>query len=310
MRIVIALFVTAAFTAYAATHVNFSELFARVANLGYARTSLGVLVVLATMTLRAARLCLALGERLNLVLGCVSIVHNALVAILPAKLGEFALPTLLSRLGKTQTLDAVGLLVGMRVLDLLALAVVGGCASGLVLPSPLSWLSFLAAALGILLLGLLPLLSSRLRRSREGLLHPRARSSLSNRLALSISAFGGASGFRLGALSILIWASLFTSFYVFTGGPGHSWAAVAFEGTAGSLAFAIPVSGIGNLGPFQAAWVAASRFIGVADDALMRAIIAHGAVLVVTSLLGCVAAAYLLFRIQARPSEFKPNAYS
>lgn len=54
-----------------------------------------------------------------------SIIHNALSALQPMKLGEFALPLMLSRLGKARLSGSLGVLMLLRAFDLRALALIG-----------------------------------------------------------------------------------------------------------------------------------------------------------------------------------------
>src|SRR5690606_38344831 len=52
------------------------------------------------------------------------ITHQFLAGFFPAKLGEFALPVILARTGKVTGTEAVGVLLGVRLLDLGALLIV------------------------------------------------------------------------------------------------------------------------------------------------------------------------------------------
>lgn len=294
LQLTLALGVTVAFAAIVSQRVDLSELTGHLEALGPGRALLGAAVVALTVLLRAARLCRCLGERPSVDLASASIVHNALVAILPAKLGEFALPAMLSRLRGTEALGGLGILVAMRIYDLLALGVVGGAAAAVTFDGALRW-SLLSAALACGLgLAWLPRMGPLFtvvaaREPTGGRLD-----ALLRRISRAMGGFGGHSARQLSWLSLAIWASLFTSFWVFTGGSSRDWPSVAVEGAAGSLAFALPLSGVANLGPFQAAWVAASNLLGHPEQALVRALVAHGAVLVVTSALACVAGALLL----------------
>ena len=231
------------------------------------------------------------------------------------KLGEFALPLLLSRLGRLPVSGGLGVLVLLRTFDLLALGILGALAMSIALPEAghreLGY-SAMAAALGgvvaaIVLLLAWDRLASLLRDARLT-----QRSQLLARMLTAVTQTSRACATQCLALSLLVWMALFAAFYCFCRAImlPVDLTMTATIGTAASLAFAFPISGIANVGPFQAAWVWMSTALGLdAVPALTASLLAHGAVVFVTALLAGIVAPPLLFRLrrtregtQARPS--------
>lgn len=307
LRLSLAFAITIAFVVVVARRLDLEALANSLSRLGTVRIGLGLAVIAVTILLRAVRLCTCLGERPGLELVSVSIVHNALVAIVPAKLGELGLPAMLVRLRGTAAVQGLGILVLLRGFDLLALGAVGGLSAALAYGSRGNAASLglgglaLISVLGLALVSpLCRTLVSRWPAGSGGRLHR-----VFVPLMATLARLDRQTGTRLAVLSVAIWVSLFTSFYIFTGGidPASTWPEVAVEGTAGSLAFALPINGLANLGPFQAAWVAAGSTLGRSGElALISALLAHGAVLVVTLLLAILAGLHLLLTVRGRPS--------
>jgi hypothetical protein len=113
------------------------------------------------------------------------------------------------------------------------------------------------------------------------------------RLTAGLEAIGGyAAGLTAVALSLAIWlvfglaAILVAGATVATVPP----AAAILGGAAGNIAFGLPINGIAGIGPSQAAWVAATTWVGVPwDDAVVSALALHALVLTNAVVLGALA---------------------
>ena len=266
--------------------------------------ALGVCCVVAMTCLRAIRLCVVLKGNLDAGLFMASVVHNASTAVLPMKLGEFALPLLLSRLGHSGISAGLGTLLLLRALDMVVVVVLGSLASAMALRSmghpsaDVGWTLLIASVAACLAVGLSwNRMTSKLHGSR---LLDAAPGPLRN-IVLAATQVPAVRLARAGLLSFLAWVALIAAFYCLSNAIGHRvdvWQAGAI-GAAAALAFAFPVSGVANVGPFQAAWVWMSVVLGMgANQALTASLVAHGIVVIATSLLALLMAPSLLTRMR------------
>lgn len=256
---------------------------------------LGILPILCTISLRAMRLACACGEAFELSWVRTTAWHAVSAALIPAKLGEAALPVLLTRVHRMAGGESVLLLLVLRVIDLVAIVGFLATTAGLwFLHVRLGW-PFLAALVVVLssagglafaaylLIRALPL---------QRIVGPGRVGRRLQPVWKGLSSIGSRRPLRLGCFTLLLWTSLFTAFYCYGRAFGTSagWWASAFEGAAASFAFALPLNGIANLGPFETAWVAVGALFHVSTEAAMAAALgAHLAVIVVTVLTAAVA---------------------
>ncbi|MEQ9642671.1 MAG: lysylphosphatidylglycerol synthase domain-containing protein [Alphaproteobacteria bacterium] len=239
--------------------------------------------------LRWLRLAAALHRRPSLVLLRAAALHGGAVAILPAKLGEFILPLALNRMTGMSLAAAAGLLLVIRLYDLMSLAVLGALALALAAePLGLAWLRWPAAlaalAAGVVMVTL-PVLA---RLVRSVLTRPLRRwrrlHDIFERLSLGMTKLAPAQIAAMILVSTAVWCAIFLAFHIAalaTGGAADP-ATTVLAGTAGSLAFALPVNGVANVGPFEAAWAAVMTRAGVSlEVATAGALAAHALMIAV-----------------------------
>jgi uncharacterized membrane protein YbhN (UPF0104 family) len=283
LSIALSLAVTAGFGFIAWYYIDWNAFFA-----AYTRISLTQLVGLCalglvTVLLRVARLCVAIGQPLQWIYFRAVTLQGAAVATLPAKIGEAVLPLALVRQAGYSLARAVGVLLLLRLYDLLTLMVFGAVSLALLAADfgMAAWrpvlLAGAAGAVGVMMM--FPQLAILVSRLFHKYLKPEGKIvRLIDQLSFSSRDLSPPRLFGLILVSGLIWACLFLVFYltgVITGAtPGPSASVLA--GTAGSLAFALPVNGLANLGPFEAAWASIMIPLGVAPaSAVAAAILSH-----------------------------------
>lgn len=254
-----------------ATATGALDVAARTLVLAPPRAWAGVLVLMiAVAGLRFLRLRTALGAPPPLETFNAAALHGSAAALLPGKLGELVLPLVVRRLTGQSILAGAGLLVFFRALDFAALvaaaAVAGMLAGG---PAPLLAAILLAAL------------------AAPYLLHALARRPLGRKggvwslLANAADIAGRLSIARIAtifALTLAVWGALWAAALVAADGAGLS-ASAAIAGlalAAASAAFASPVNGIANAGPFEAAFAGVYAAFGhAAAPALAAAILVH-----------------------------------
>lgn len=246
-----------------------------------------------TLAVRSARLALAIQQRLQFVLVHIMAVFVFLVGLLPAKVGEFSLPLLLrGRLGVGLSYG-LGVLVLLRVYDLLFLAVAGGILvlvywEALGLPAVTPWLAATGALAALAMALALPVLARLLMIVVPPALRRRKKvMALVDNLMAAATTLTPARHVMLLLWTTALWLVLYTGFHAVSmaldATPG--WPASVLAGVAASFAFALPINGVANLGPFQLAWVAVMVPLGVPiEAAATAAFLAHGVALIVNAL--------------------------
>ncbi len=211
--------------------------------------------------------------------------------VLPFRLGELGFPLLMQRAFGTPLLRSAGILVLARLFDLCTVgAILAGTAAALGLAggtrlSPLLWA--VAAALALAPFGLV------LGATRAG---PLLRRVVSRWRAAAVEdAVPTASAparFAAIGVSFAIWL-IFGAMAAVTAdavGDATSPLVALLGASAGNLAFALPINGIGGLGPSQAAWVAAVTRAGVPwNEAVIGALALYAVTLVSALLFGGIA---------------------
>lgn len=238
------------------------------------------LALAAGYLLRAFRVALVLGIPPTRAVLRISVLHNLLSAVLPMKLGEAALPWLLKRGQMAPLSSGVGVLLGVRLFDVLALGVVAGAVlawSGARLGTAVPWIGALLALGGGGLALALPALARGSDRLAGGLGQrwPRI-----GEITAQITASAlGATGRRrlpLLALSCAAWSFVMLAFYVaghafgLTAGPALS----ALATSAAAVAFALPINGLAGIGPVQLTWAGVMSGFGQAYAAAFSAALA------------------------------------
>jgi uncharacterized membrane protein YbhN (UPF0104 family) len=228
------------------------------------------LALAASYGLRAWRLAIVMNVPWSPGITQVALLHNLLNALLPAKLGELSLPLLIRRYQGDGLAKGLGVLVVVRVLDVLGL--LGWCSALLLVQNPLGegsgrlpGLAGLGATVGLLavLIGMGRYFRRQPPASASSGRWPKIR-----RLWQDLGAgLAGLSSTRLGyavLLSVLIWILIAAAFHT---------AALAFGITApfvmttlatasATLAFMLPINGLASLGPPQLAWAGVLTALG------------------------------------------------
>lgn len=237
--------------------------------------------------LRFVRLRIALSEAAFVDVFTASAAHGSAAALAPGKLGELALPFLVRRLSGSPLIAGAGLLVLHRLMDFVVLLALGGFAFALLAGTPLAAAPVLvgAAATPLALQRLLGLLDGRRGKIAE-LLSSAAKIAARLSLARLYATF---------AMTALIWATLWTGAFVAAEGAGidRPFAAAGVALAAASAAFASPVNGVANAGPFEAAFAGAYVAAGASiAPALAAAALTHACAILAP--LMCLAAGVVL----------------
>lgn len=215
----------------------------------------------------------------------ISVIHNFLASVIPARLGEASLVVLLRRHYAVPAMAGAGILVGIRVLDLLLLTAIGGVAGWLALPEDGGW-AWLRGACGIVGVGsaagflLLPHIAPAL----SGLLnelHDRHGGRMTSIPARIMAAYAGLAHPDIAGLQVAtaaIWLALMACYHLcaLAVGAAAGLAATLLASVAASYAFVSPINGIAQVGPFEAAWTYAAMAAG--EDytvALASAVLVH-----------------------------------
>lgn len=231
---------------------------------------LGLFTAIFSQWARAARLALLLNHRFSLPsrsLYRISAVHTALNTVLPARLGEAALPILLRREHGTDLFHGTGILVTARIYDLLIVLVFGGLgamAAHQSIPS-LSWLGMGTALIAGTTALLLPLLTKGIMALIHRWLGDGRLSSILERLARGILASTQPRDLlALIVLTLGIWGMIFLGFWLGTRSLDIALSPLAllFAGAVVVLAASQPINGIASLGVFEFFWATALRAMG------------------------------------------------
>jgi Lysylphosphatidylglycerol synthase TM region len=212
--------------------------------------------------------------------------------------------------------NSLGVLIGTKILDCLFLLTIG-CFSAAWLLHHNEGDIVLATIMGVVaFLGFLALpLSHRLLRAISRASKPGDWQRLAHfidELILSYSALTNRQVIALEVTTALMWALFLTSFHLcalaVNGTPGliDTYAAAV----AGSFAFASPVNGLAQFGPFEAAWVSAAHFLSGVDigRSLPAALLVHGATLIISGTLALMTILWL-FRGTEHDSGKTPLRY-
>lgn len=228
-----------------------------------------------------------------------SFLHGAANAVLPARLGEAVLPLALSRYAGLKPMRAIGLLLIVRLGDLIALAglgllLVAALDTWSLVPEGRIALAVLGAAL-IAAIGAVPFLVRLLGRWAPGFV-----GSLANGIAAAGTRLGSGSHAALVILTLAIWLALGVAAYVSIAAMALTvdFALAWLACIAASLAFALPTNGIASIGPFEAAFAGVLIAGGAsAEAALAAAVHLHLCALIAAGLTAAVG-----FVLNARPT--------
>lgn len=283
--------VTAAFGLAAAYIIDWHAFVAAYATLSATKIILLCLLGLIPVLLRVMRLCVAIGRPLQWIFFRAVTLQGAAVATLPAKIGEAVLPLMLVRRAGYSITESVGILLLLRLYDLLTLMWMGAISLaflsaefGMADWRPLLWIGAAAIAAGMVLF---PEFATFFSVQIRKYINPEGKIvRLVDELSLASRHLSRERLAGLILVSGLVWASLFLVFYLsgvfFEATPGVMGSVLA--GVAGSLAFALPVNGLANVGPFEAAWAGAMLPLGVMVEAAVAAALLSHFVLIICNL--------------------------
>jgi hypothetical protein len=207
----------------------------------------------------------------------------------PMRVGDLTLIWLVKREFSVGLSASVGVFMFVRLLDMLFLLGSAGIAAWFVIPAeaPFGWLRHLGPlgvlALAVLLLAWAGGFGRALARIGEGWT-----ASDSRLLGALAGALGVLSGMTLGRVLRIVaataagWACIFASAYAATTAvlPAPSLALAVWAAAGGGLSFALPVTGVANLGTYEATTVAALALAQVPlATALLLAVLLHAAIL-------------------------------
>jgi uncharacterized membrane protein YbhN (UPF0104 family) len=230
----------------------------------------------------------------------VFFVHNALATLLPARLGEAAMPLLARRWVGVDWAATLGALAWWRLSDLAVFAalVLALLSAGASVLAPLAGLTVVACALPfvafVLRTPLRAAIARRATRNRIAALLLRVLDGMPAHAGALVADLGLATfawlakvaGFVLlvhGALAVQAGATM-------SAGPLPPWPLLAAAGLAGDASGALPLPTLGGIGPFEAGVVLGLTALDVdARAALAIGVTLHGAVLatiVVTGVAG------------------------
>ena len=201
--------------------------------------------------------------------------HQLAAQSLPVKSGEAVLPLLLTQRSELSLMQALGLLLSLRLLDLLILLML--CAvSVLLLPASAQvWFMALAALVVLALMCMLALLVARhwhawsmtrrvrLLPSMSGLVYVLGQMPTSRYLAVS-------------GLTAVLWVFNLAAFYhaLVELESGMSLAQSVQAATAGNIVSALPIHGLGGFGPAQLTLAGIAEWYGQAfEPALLAGVI-------------------------------------
>lgn len=284
--------VTAGLAALLLVMADWERVRTAAAALSVAALAQATLLMGLTQLMRAVRLGLMLELQLPnrlLQLLRVAVLHNFFSMYAPMRVGELALIWLVRREFRFGYSTSVGVFLFVRTLDLLFLLGSAGIAAWFVVPatSPFAALRLLGPAGVAILFALVVAWSAGLGRRLDRL-------SVAGRASRNrvVSALAGVAGVAtrmdagrlvqiLGA-TCLGWACIFAAAYVAVAAvlpePGLALAVWAVDG--GGLSFALPVTGVANLGTYEATTAAALAVAQVPyEDALLLAVLLHAAIL-------------------------------
>ncbi|MEM6414870.1 MAG: lysylphosphatidylglycerol synthase transmembrane domain-containing protein [Pseudomonadota bacterium] len=264
--------------------------------------------VVCVTVLRGLRASLLVSQRFDDGVFLISIIHNAATALLPMKLGEIVFPVLIARCGRMNRIEAVGALLVLRAFDLFAILFTTAAAVAMIWIEKDAFIGVFATAA---FLGLLVLLGGAL------LFWPRLitlaqMTSTQPTLKIIISLLRPLAQLRRSQvaqqmiLSIVIWGVLIGTFLAGCRGLNLdvTYREMVVISAAASLAFAAPIAGVANVGPFQAAWLWASGFFGLeVSPALAAAFLVHGSFVLAISVIGVLAYFTLSLTSNSRTSS-------
>ena len=219
----------------------------------------------------------------------ISALHNFLASLLPARLGELSLVVMLRTRLAMPAASGAGVMIGVRLFDLSVILAAFGVSGWLVLPAdgPLGWARPWLGAGGVAAVAMFLLLPALGRFAADRLPPVEPAGGRIARLAsLLLAGYRGLSwrrGSLLQVASLAIWVAMFAGYHLafLAVRPVADALVTVFAGTAGSVAFVMPVNGVAQVGPFQAAWTYAATAAGAPyAESLAASVLFHAVALV------------------------------
>lgn len=245
----------------------------------------GLLTAPISQLIRAARLSLLLNHRTTLpskTLFRISAIHTAINSVMPARLGEAALPLMMKRECAVDLAHGAGILVTARIYDFLIVLILGGIGATTAYHQTLPGASWLGAGTAVaaaftaaLLPGLAHLTMTLLRRwfghrRHFGLLERLARGILATTMPRDLLA--------LIVMSLSIWLATFLGFWLTVHSLGIilDLQSILLAGAVVVLAASQPINGVASLGVFEFFWAATLVSFGVSwEIGVAAALVTH-----------------------------------
>lgn len=213
----------------------------------------------------------------------ISVLHNFLAALLPARLGESALVILLRHHLDMPVLSGTGVLLGLRLFDLLIVLATGGWAAWLAIPpdsvaAALRLPALAIASVSTVVLFALPASARVLDWLVRRLPAAGRPGKIGRDLTAAYTAAGTGRLFGLMIYSVAIWLVHYVAYWfcALAIDSKGALADVVFAGAAGALAFTLPINGVAQVGPFEAAWASAGALTDMGyATALAAAVTVH-----------------------------------
>lgn len=256
-RVALAAVVTLVFLFAAGAAVDLGQVAATLSETRPLHWALCLSIMLGVSFLRFLRVAIAAPSAPRLAAFRASALHGAAIAVLPGRAGEAALPLALKSAGGPGLAESAGLLLLIRLYDLVALLALLFVSLAFVMPgSVVSWGAAAAALAGFLLAPAafkraLGVVRSRLPDRFAPLVEAAAALRAAGHVHLLIATAGVWGGVVLASAAAMR-ATL--------GEAG--WSEAALSAGAASFAFASPVNGLASLGPFEGAYAGVLAGLG------------------------------------------------
>ena len=240
--------------------------------------------------------------RLRFDIYAISALHNFLASLLPARLGELSLVVMLRTRLAMPAASGAGVVIGVRLFDLSVILAALGVSGWLVLPAegPLGWARPWLGAGGLAAVAMFFVLPVLGRLAADRLPPVESAGGRATRLAaLLLAGYRGLSwrrGCLLQIASLAVWFGMISGYHFafLAVWPTADLLVTVLAGTAGSVAFVMPVNGVAQVGPFQAAWTYAATAAGAPyAEALAASVLFHALALLAGAAQSAVALAFL-----------------
>lgn len=210
----------------------------------------------------------------------IAVYLNFFNYILPFRIGELSFPMLMKREYNEGFANSIGILLLVRIGDLIAVVGLAGTALALAGNELIQVIGAAFAVGALVALMLLLVLPLPIATAGGRWLGPRFERFLTGLLAVSRQ--NDRSAFVM--LTVALWAIQFVACYfcLLAVGEGFTYIQGVIGGAAAILSFSLPINGFAGIGPAQAAWAYALNFLGVEFSQAVASSILFGIVVFVS----------------------------